>query len=56
MEPGNAEWCKNCDFSSRIYVFGMLGPRWPVGGGKTIPPSVLRFVEMLVLGILDRTI
>ena len=28
------------DFFSRIYVFGMLGPRGPLGGAKTVPPSV----------------
>ena len=38
--PGYVEWCKNCDFFSRIYVFGMLGPRGPLGGAKTVPPSV----------------
>ena len=41
MEPGNVEWCKNCDFFSRIYVFGMLGPRGPLGGAKTVPPPVV---------------
>ena len=40
MEPGNVEWCKNCVFFLRIYVFGMLDPRGPLGGAKTVPPSV----------------
>ena len=48
MVPGYVEWCKNCDFFSRIYVFGMLGPRGPLGGAKTVPPSVLRRPNGLV--------
>ena len=43
MVPGYVEWCKNCDFFPRIYVFGMSGPRGPLGVGKN--PSTIWYVE-----------
>ena len=47
MVPGYVEWCKNCDFFSRIYVFGMLGPRGPLGVGKN--PSTICITTIILL-------
>ena len=52
MVPGYVEWCKNCDFFSRIYVFGMLGPRGPLGVGKN-PSTICMIIVIIIIELIS---